>query len=52
MELRRDGRELWVSSRWTKRVTVLDMQTRKVIHSIPVGRSPHGIYFHTHAARR
>jgi YVTN family beta-propeller protein len=31
---------------------VVDMQTKKVIHSIPVGRSPHGIYFHTHAPRR
>ena len=52
MELRRDGRELWVSSRWIKQVTVIDMQTKKISHRIPVGRSPHGIYFHSHAARK
>ena len=52
MELRRDGRELWVSSRWIKQVTVIDMQTKKISHRIPVGRSPHGIYFHTHAPRK
>jgi len=52
MELRRDGAELWVTTRWVNRVSVIDMKTRKLIHSIHVGRSPHGIYFYTHAARR
>ena len=51
MELRRDGKELWVTSRWIKRVTVIDMDSKKVVHSIPVGRSPHGVYFHSHAPR-
>lgn len=52
MELKRDGSELWVTSRWANRVSVVDLATKKVTHSIRVGRSPHGLYFHTHAARR
>ena len=52
MELKRDGNELWVTSRWANRVTVVDLATRKIKNSIRVGRSPHGLYFHTHAPRR
>ncbi len=49
MELRAGGRELWVTSRWRAQVCVVDMKTKKVIHIIPVGRSPHGLYFRYHA---
>jgi YVTN family beta-propeller protein len=52
MELTRDGRELWVTSRWIQKVSVVDMATKKVVTQIPVGRSPHGIYFRGHAARQ
>ena len=52
MELQKDGRRLWVTSRWINRVTVVDMQTRAIVQSIRVGRSPHGIYFSSHAPRR
>lgn len=52
MELRYDGTELWVTSRWTNRVCVVDLATKQLKTVIHVGRSPHGIYFHTHAARR
>jgi YVTN family beta-propeller protein len=52
MELRRDGKELWVTSRWINRVSVIDLQTKTLKRSIKVGRSPHGLYFHTHAARQ
>lgn len=51
MELRKDGSELWVTTRWINRVAVVDMKTKRVKQSIRVGRSPHGIYFHTHAPR-
>lgn len=51
MELKRDGSELWVTSRWIGRVSVIDMASRQLKHSIPVGRSPHGLYFHSHAPR-
>ncbi len=51
MELSKNGKELWVTSRWIKRVSVVDMGTKQVVHSIPVGKSPHGVYFFSHAAR-
>ena len=52
MELTRDGKELWVTSRWIQKVTVVDMASKKVVAQIPVGRSPHGIYFQGHAPRQ
>jgi YVTN family beta-propeller protein len=30
-------------------VTVVDMTTRQIARTIPVGRSPHGIYLHNRA---
>ena len=49
MELSEDRRQLWVTSRFARQVTVVDMSTRKVARTIPVGRSPHGIYLHNRA---
>ena len=49
MEITADGKELWVTSRWINKVTVIDMDTKKIKTRIPVGRSPHGLYFHHHA---
>jgi DNA-binding beta-propeller fold protein YncE len=51
MEVSKDGTELWVTSRWIKRVHVVDIASGKIKHAIPVGRSPHGVYFFGHAAR-
>jgi len=51
MELRSDASELWVTSRWRNRVSVVDTNTYKVMRTIKVGRSPHGLYYHKHAAR-
>jgi YVTN family beta-propeller protein len=50
MEVTADGKQLWVTSRWAKRLTVIDLTERKVIAQYPVGRSPHGVYFHDRAA--
>ncbi len=44
--------EMWVTARWAKKVVVIDLATKAVKASIPVGRSPHGIYYHAHAPRR
>lgn len=52
MELTKDGKHLWVTSRWAKKVSVIDMATKQVVKQIPVGKSPHGIYFLNHAARK
>jgi YVTN family beta-propeller protein len=50
MEVTADGKTMWVTQRWLKKVSVVDLASRKVIKSIPVGRSPHGIYFHNRAS--
>ncbi|WP_211109768.1 cytochrome D1 domain-containing protein [Azospirillum oleiclasticum] len=39
-----DGRQLWVTARWRGKVHVYDPVERRVVMSIPVGRSPHGVY--------
>jgi len=45
MELSADRRFLWVTFRFAKHVGIIDMSTHKLIKTIAVGRSPHGIYF-------
>lgn len=41
-----DGKLLWFTKRWAQRVGVIDLETGTLLQSIPVGRSPHGIYVH------
>jgi DNA-binding beta-propeller fold protein YncE len=50
MELTADGTQLWVTQRFAGRVAVLEMPSGKLLKSVRVGRSPHGIYFHNRAA--
>jgi YVTN family beta-propeller protein len=45
MELSADKRYLWVTFRFAKHVGIIDLNNRKLIQTIAVGRSPHGIYF-------
>jgi YVTN family beta-propeller protein len=49
MEISADGKQLWVTQRWAKSVAVVDLESRKVIQTIPVGKSPHGIFFANNA---
>jgi DNA-binding beta-propeller fold protein YncE len=49
MELSADKRYLWVTFRFAKHVGMIDMQTKKLVRTVPVGRSPHGIYFYDRA---
>ncbi|WP_454721594.1 MULTISPECIES: YVTN family beta-propeller repeat protein [Cupriavidus] len=49
MELTADGKTLWVSFRWARSVGLVDVASRKLVKTIRVGRSPHGIYFRTRA---
>ncbi len=41
-----DGRELWVTGRWRAWVDVIETATGTLRATIPVGRSPHGIFFY------
>ena len=49
MELTPDRRYLWVTFRFTRYVGVVDMKTLKLVNTIKVGKSPHGIYFYNRA---
>jgi DNA-binding beta-propeller fold protein YncE len=49
MELSADKRYLWVTFRFAKHIGIIDLTTRKLIQTIAVGRSPHGIYFFNRA---
>jgi YVTN family beta-propeller protein len=51
MEITDDGKTMWVTLRWIKKVAVIDLKTRKVTKLIPVGRSPHGVFFINSAQR-
>ncbi|KMQ80304.1 Surface antigen [Candidatus Burkholderia pumila] len=49
MELSADKKYLWVTFRFAKHVGIIDLADRKLIQTIKVGRSPHGIYFYNRA---
>ena len=51
MELLAGGKTLLVSSRWARKLTFIDIASRKVVHQIDVGRSPHGVWTLDHAPR-
>ena len=51
MEISSDGKTMVFTSRWIKKLSVLDMQTRKVLRQIPVGASPHGVWTLDHMPR-
>ncbi len=51
MDLSADGKWLYVTSRWAKKLTVIDLQTGKIARQINVGRSPHGVWTLDHAPR-
>lgn len=51
MEISADGKLLMVASRWIKKLTVIDMESKKVIQQVNVGRSPHGVWTLEHAPR-
>ena len=51
MDISRDGKQILVTSRWTKKLTVIDVATRKIVKQVNVGRSPHGVWTLDHAPR-
>jgi DNA-binding beta-propeller fold protein YncE len=52
MELMADGRTLLVTSRWARRLTVIDLVDKRLVRQVAVGRSPHGVWTLDHAPRR
>ncbi|HVE54315.1 MAG TPA: YncE family protein [Ramlibacter sp.] len=51
MEVMQGGRYLMVTSRWARKLTVIDTQTRLIVKQVKVGKSPHGVWTLDHAAR-
>lgn len=52
MELLAGGKTLLVSSRWARKLSFVDIASRKVVQQIDVGRSPHGVWTLDHAPRQ
>lgn len=51
MDLLADGKTILVTSRWSRKLTLIDTVTQKVIRQVRVGRSPHGVWTLDHAPR-
>ena len=51
MDVSADGKLLMVTSRWARKLTVIDLESKKIVRQINVGRSPHGVWTLDHAAR-
>ncbi|MDO8387624.1 MAG: beta-propeller fold lactonase family protein [Polaromonas sp.] len=51
MDVSRDGKLIYVASRWARKLTVIDMASRKVLRQVNVGKSPHGVWTLDHAPR-
>lgn len=52
MEVLADGKTLLVTSRWARKLTVIDTTSRTVVRQTKVGRSPHGVWTLSHAPRQ
>ncbi|MES2383468.1 MAG: beta-propeller fold lactonase family protein [Pseudomonadota bacterium] len=52
MDVSRDGKLIYVASRWARKLTVIDMAARKVVRQVNVGKSPHGVWTLDHAPRQ
>jgi YVTN family beta-propeller protein len=51
MDVLADGKTILVTSRWARKLTVIDTVSGKVIRQVPMGRSPHGVWTLDHAPR-
>jgi DNA-binding beta-propeller fold protein YncE len=50
MEITPNGKTLWVTFRFSKKAGVIDIPSMKLMTIIPVGKSPHGVFFTPRAA--
>lgn len=51
IEVMAGGKLLLVSSRWARKLTIIDTETKKVVRQVKVGKSPHGVWTIDHAPR-
>ncbi|MES2414597.1 MAG: beta-propeller fold lactonase family protein [Pseudomonadota bacterium] len=51
IDVSRDGKQIMVTSRWARKLTIIDVATRKIVRQVNVGKSPHGVWTLDHAPR-
>jgi YVTN family beta-propeller protein len=51
IEVMKGGKLLLVTSRWAKKLTIIDTETKKIVKQVKVGKSPHGVWTLDHAPR-
>jgi YVTN family beta-propeller protein len=51
IEVLQGGRLLMTTSRWAKKLTIIDTETKQVVRQVKVGKSPHGVWTLDHAPR-
>lgn len=51
IEVLRGGKLILVTSRWARKLTVIDTEAKKVVRQVNVGKSPHGVWTLDHAPR-
>lgn len=51
MDVSTDGKTLFVTSRWARKLSVIDLPSRKLVRQVTVGKSPHGVWTLDHAPR-
>jgi YVTN family beta-propeller protein len=51
IEVMAGGKLLMVTSRWARKLTVIDTESGKVVRTVAVGKSPHGVWTLDHARR-
>lgn len=51
IDVSRDGKLIMVTSRWARKLTIIDVATRKIVRQVNVGKSPHGVWTLDHSPR-
>jgi len=51
IEVLAGGKLLMVTSRWARKLTIVDTQTGQLVRQVAVGKSPHGVWTLDHAPR-
>jgi DNA-binding beta-propeller fold protein YncE len=52
MEISVDRKTVYVSSRWIKKLSIIDLASGKLLKQVSVGKSPHGVWTLEHAPRQ
>ena len=52
MEVLAGGRYLLTTSRWARKLTIIDTEKREVVKQVRVGKSPHGVWTLDHAPKQ